>query len=288
MKELGTSKFFSHSKFMDNFSPSANDLGKWRILSRRYSEWLSMGAAISPCIPKRLHQIWIGSPLPETYTIFSETWKKHHPDWDYILWDNEKILALRDFPAKNAYLRAKSYGVKSDIARYEILKQFGGVYADTDFECVASFDSLVGKSTFFAGVIFGNDPEIANGLIGAVPNHPVIEYMCESTAKIKTSTTEIMDIIHLTGPGLITKAFFSLLDELPISDIVLPSQYFYPFPNFSKHEGISQEEIRSHISTESMAIHYWDVSWSRVDLVGWVIRKWNRLLKKIRRLISGA
>ena len=33
-------------------------------------------------------------------------------------------------------------GQKSDYLRYHILNQFGGIYVDTDFECLKSFDSL--------------------------------------------------------------------------------------------------------------------------------------------------
>ena len=37
---------------------------------------------------------------------------------------------------KKAFLSAHNYGMKSDILRYEILHTYGGVYIDTDYECV--------------------------------------------------------------------------------------------------------------------------------------------------------
>ena len=37
---------------------------------------------------------------------------------------------------KKAYSLAKNWGMKSDILRYEILQKFGGVYIDTDYECL--------------------------------------------------------------------------------------------------------------------------------------------------------
>jgi mannosyltransferase OCH1-like enzyme len=42
-----------------------------------------------------------------------------------------------------AFDRASNFGEKSDIWRYEILFRLGGVYVDTDFECVRPFDSLL-------------------------------------------------------------------------------------------------------------------------------------------------
>ena len=37
-------------------------------------------------------------------------------------------------------LEQKILGEKSDIFRYEILYRFGGVYVDTDFECIKPFE----------------------------------------------------------------------------------------------------------------------------------------------------
>src|ERR1700722_16260603 len=34
-----------------------------------------------PLIPKIIHQIWLGSPLPEKYKALQATWLNHHPDW---------------------------------------------------------------------------------------------------------------------------------------------------------------------------------------------------------------
>jgi Glycosyltransferase sugar-binding region containing DXD motif len=44
---------------------------------------------------------------------------------------------------KEAFLSAYNYGMKSDILRYEILHSYGGVYIDTDYECVMN----IGKCT---------------------------------------------------------------------------------------------------------------------------------------------
>ena len=37
---------------------------------------------------------------------------------------------------RDVFERAINPGMKSDIFRYEILKQIGGLYVDTDFECL--------------------------------------------------------------------------------------------------------------------------------------------------------
>lgn len=55
----------------------------------------------------------------------------------------------------NPYINGSNYGEKSDVLRYEILQQFGGIYVDCDFECLKSFDSLL-SCNFFSG--FSNTP----------------------------------------------------------------------------------------------------------------------------------
>ena len=35
-----------------------------------------------------------------------------------------------------AFSQASNWGMKSDIFRYEILMKYGGVYIDTDYECL--------------------------------------------------------------------------------------------------------------------------------------------------------
>ncbi len=52
--------------------------------------------------------------------------------WDQFREWNVQLLYLQKH---GAYDQADNYGFKSDIARYEILYRFGGVYVDTDYEC---------------------------------------------------------------------------------------------------------------------------------------------------------
>lgn len=62
-------------------------------------------------------------------------------DTAYVLWDDEAVakLALRNV---EAYRTACNYGERSDIARYEILWRYGGVYVDADMVSVRSLDAL--------------------------------------------------------------------------------------------------------------------------------------------------
>jgi mannosyltransferase OCH1-like enzyme len=77
-------------------------------------------------IPQIIHQIWLGSPIPELYAGWEQTWQKLNPGWDYRLWNEREIDAF-GLVNRRAYDESTSYGVKSDLARYEILERLGGI-----------------------------------------------------------------------------------------------------------------------------------------------------------------
>lgn len=284
IKQFRKTPFYEHSRFQEGMLESIEQITAWLRLAKRYDTWLERKRPLELGIPKIIHQIWVGSPIPGVFKELTETWKEKNPEWQHRLWDESAILDLSDFSGKKAFARAKSNGVKSDIARYEILRQFGGVYADTDFECIKPLDSLCSKCTFFAGTIFGVAPGFANGLIGCVPSHPLIQRLCEETIN-PIKTTEIMDIINATGPGLLTRLYFEFEDKLESTDIMLPSQYFYPLPNFVHSVNMTRAEKMAYVSNESFAIHYWAVSWSKVDFISFLIRKFNRGVKRLRKML---
>ena len=69
---------------------------------------------------------------------------------------------------------------RSDIVRYEILHAFGGLYIDTDFECLKSFDILHHCYTFYIGTLSSHNVGIGNGIIGSVAGHPLLRWCIEN------------------------------------------------------------------------------------------------------------
>lgn len=286
MGDFVSSEFFRLSHFQDRFAKDERSLRVWDELALRYDAWRSRNTPCERSIPRIIHQIWIGKGLPEKYTAICSSWKDQNPTFEYRLWDERAILDLGDFESRNAFIRAKSTGEKSDIARYEILRRFGGIYADTDFECLKPFDSLTERCSFLAGNLFGPNPYLCNAIIGSSPGHPVIEELCRRT-KTGSRSTELMDIIEATGPGLLTRVVLGRLSELPYSDVVFPSIVFYPYPNFAVGS-CGPDEVKERFATDdSYAIHYWHVSWSKVDIVSFIVRKARRAGKKLKRLVLG-
>ena len=60
---------------------------------------------------------------------------KYHPDWEYKLWTDETVKEIT-LINQELFDKAKNYGEKSDILKWELVYRFGGVYIDTDMEAL--------------------------------------------------------------------------------------------------------------------------------------------------------
>ncbi|SHK69721.1 Glycosyltransferase sugar-binding region containing DXD motif-containing protein [Selenomonas ruminantium] len=100
-------------------------------------------------IPKKIHYIWIGgNPLPQEFKDNIETWKKYNPDYKIICWNESNYDFLKCDYVREAY-ESKCYSFASNYARLDIVFEHGGIYLDTDVECIASFDKLLNDEAFF-------------------------------------------------------------------------------------------------------------------------------------------
>ena len=216
-------------------------------------------------IPKIIHQIWVGNkPIPENYKKFMKTWLIIHPDWEYRLWTDEDV---DDFPWRNKelFLKAKNPGMKSDIWRYEIVNQFGGLYVDTDMEAIRSFEPLHSRVEFYAGY-YTNDCCIANGIFASKPNSPIltkiIDRIEESICCYNFDSFDFESILLATGPYFFTKMLKKILPTLNKSvNIILPMPYFQPVAAIHKGIPKNKNEIYN-IKKICFAIDYNGCSWS--------------------------
>lgn len=127
---------------------------------------------------------------------------KANPQWTVMLW-REDSLAEVLMSNEGCYQRATDYREKSDLARLEILAQFGGVFIDTDsiwlgksLEPIlamaqgtgffSSFEPMEGSKEVggfndmeeyrdFQKWAPGAEAVIQNGVIGSVPGHTLLQ-----------------------------------------------------------------------------------------------------------------
>jgi len=206
-----------------------------------------------PRIPRIIHQIWLGSPVPEVFQKYIKTWKENHPGWKYKLWTDADVKKLK-LHNQELYDKATNYGEKSDILRYEILYRAGGVYVDMDFECLRSLDLFHYTYDFYVGIqpLDSFYLQLNNALIGSAPKHPILK-QCIDGMK---ANEHIKSIPAKTGPIHLTKCFFELAGKGDRRDIALPALYFYPLTCFAK---VCERE--KWIKEGAYAVHHWARSW---------------------------
>src|SRR5688572_30025403 len=91
-------------------------------------------------IPRTFHRIWLGGGMPQQYELYGESWLHWHPQWRMITWTENNLPPLQN---QRQFDDAGIWAQKADIARYEILYRYGGVYIDTDFECLQNIEDLL-------------------------------------------------------------------------------------------------------------------------------------------------
>ena len=183
-------------------------------------------------IPKIIHQLWIGKHrVPWRYI---NTWKndyiKKNPDWKYMLWTEKEIKEL-NMENKHIYDLESTYNGKSDIARYEILYKYGGIWIDADSVWIndKSLNDLLegAKDTnFFAARSLNDENNLASGVVGSSKKHSNLRYLLDEFKKMESNYLELREKKQpwqLIGPLFIDKI---RLNNMPLT--IYPTKYFYP------------------------------------------------------------
>ena len=92
---------------------------------------------------KIIHYCWFGGkPLPKLAKKCIKSWKKFLPDFEIREWNETNFdINITKF-SKQAY-DAKKWAFVSDVARIYALKNYGGIYFDTDMIVTKNIDESV-------------------------------------------------------------------------------------------------------------------------------------------------
>jgi mannosyltransferase OCH1-like enzyme len=214
-------------------------------------------------IPTLIHQTWKTSELPDNFKKWSDSIKKFHPDWDYILWtDEDNWNFINDhyswfLPIYESY----NQNIKRvDAVRYFYLYHYGGLYADLDFECLRPIDQLVqGISIAFGKMGDGMCSNcIPNAIMMSVPKHKFWLFVIEKMiARVNTSRPE-----YETGPILLKECIDSYTDKKNIT--LFDCEYFYPIDWTTKKGQWYRSNIPANPREEfqnSYFVTYWTHTW---------------------------
>ena len=217
-------------------------------------------------IPRILHQVWVGAnEMPEEFLGYRESWRRHHPDWEMRLW-TEDILP-DDFVRPEAYERLRSPAERSDIIRLEVLYRFGGVYVDTDVECLRPIDPLLEEGAgFFVGAVQG---KVENAVIAATAGHPVLE---RALRELRPVTEYGADPTRGTGPWFLT----ALLREYP-EVTIHPQEVFSPMTDGEREHAYA---VHHYVSSWKTTEHWKEKALLRERKLA-EAREWNERLEAL-------
>lgn len=252
------------SEFKKIMGSPINNKPEWGMLENNFDKYYIENQN-SENIPKKIHMTWLGSKIPDRYNRLINTWIEKNPDWEFKLWtdDDVDVFGLENIESYNTIT---NIGAKSDIFRYEILNRYGGLYVDTDFECLTSFNDLI-YLDLFSGTGHVYEPEVFNGLIACKAGHPLMRKLIDDIKVIETS--DYSQILSLTGPAYFSRILFEYIRNNPNDKIVIfPTEFFYAFPAVHRHmiredNMTSRGFINRYITPKSHCVHLWYTSWQK-------------------------
>jgi len=213
-------------------------------------------------IPRIIHQIWLGSPVPEEYLWLQKTWLEHNPGWEYRLWTDteaEEFMAQQSEELQGYYNEAINYGEKSDILKWLVVYTFGGLYTDLpDYECLRPMDMFHHCYDFYTGIqpLGTSLVQLGAALFAAKPGHPILKH-CIDTLRHDRHRVQIVD---KTGPIHFTRSFCTVAPQLTTPVVAFPASYFYP-----RAYDQSFEQRKEWLKPESFAVHHWAGSWLKKE-----------------------
>jgi mannosyltransferase OCH1-like enzyme len=231
-------------------------------------------------IPQIIHQIWLQGEraIPVKLRRYSLKWRELNPDFEYILWDNQKIIEdiLPKYPDRfrKIYDEYPHLIQRADFGRYLILFLMGGIYVDMDMRPVqhirdlyldmCKYEIVFGKinTRLVDRLVFGavgSSPEgVNNAVIMCSPrSNAMAEIITECSLMFKSRWRYVNNQIYIqksTGPGLIGKVIqrpkFTRCVKL------LDSKYFEPCTTVETVRGECLPDL-----TTAVAVHDYDMSW---------------------------
>lgn len=234
-------------------------------------------------IPHIIHQIWSGiyGPLPKAQEKLGKTWKKYHPDWRYEFWDNDRILSFisMNYPQFREKYDRYPYDIQRwDAIRYLILTKLGGLYVDFDYECMASFDSILEnrkccfarepKEHLVKGVINKNY-SFNNALMACEPNNlfmnEIVEHVFSDQFCHVPVENKYLYVLSTTGPQKLIQLYENTRYKEEI--YLIPAELVSPFSMMeieAIRRGYSSEQMQGKLEG-AKAIHYFLGDWVNTE-----------------------
>ncbi len=247
-------------------------------------------------LPKILHLYWEERPMSYLQTLTVETFHRKNPGWEIqvhipLQKENSPAKYIPDYVGVDyfpeirklkyvniIYEDLKKYGIdeklhnilRSDILRYHLLYNVGGVWSDFDVLWLKSMEYLnkipvvgsvrVSDMGFSVCQFHGTSGFHSIGVMMAKAGNPFFQNLITLCNRIQNQARWKHKLAHqVFGPTLLTRIFPNLETlEKQYKDVVgFPYKTFYPYSIFSLDLLYKQKDM-SYVDEEVMAVHWFN------------------------------
>lgn len=177
-----------------------------RVFIPSWAEWEKQTQGISQTEYASFRKEWISSC------------QYHHSSWRHMFWDEERGLALLNdkypwfVPIYESY---DSYVKKSDALRVFVLHAYGGVYLDSDIECLRGGEDMLRDYDMVLQLEWHD--KLTQSAMAATKGAPMLQRIIEKfKERHESSKTNPMhsEVRYLTGVELVTEIAWTVLDTM--------------------------------------------------------------------------
>ncbi|CAF1100679.1 unnamed protein product [Didymodactylos carnosus] len=154
-----------------------------------------------------------------------------HPSWEIKMWNYSNLFPLYN---QKRFDQTNLLKQKSDIARYEIIFQYGGVYLDVDFEPLKTIEPLLHGIKAF--VAWESKEFVCNGVFGGIPGH---EFIKDLVLDLDSNWMTFVNgtVNQQTGPHYMTKHLKKTKLTMESGFQAFPTHIFFPYPWYQDDPG---------------------------------------------------
>jgi len=172
-----------------------------------------------------------------------ESWQRYLPDYQFVLWDKEKIKEF-DCHWINSAIIAKKWAFAADYIRLYALYNYGGIYLDCDVEVIKPFDDLLERSYFVGRETHKNVIEAA--VMGAEPS---LNWLKDA---LDWYESKEFNVTQLNNPAIAIPVILKNVLSKKSNVAILPAEFFSPKDNRTGN-------IK--ITPRTYTIHHFDGNW---------------------------
>jgi mannosyltransferase OCH1-like enzyme len=200
-------------------------------------------------IPRTLWRIWLDEPVPPEYDAYWERFAELNPGWQLKTISRSVLPWMRPH-IRDIFRECSTHAGRSDVLRYELLYQFGGVYVDCDVEPLKPFEPLLGEGKGFQPFAGWEDNRmICPTVMGSPPSHPAMGDLLDFLPGwFEVHRGEAPN--RQTGPYVLTRCW-RWRDDVTL----YAPDVFYPVGWWEK------KKLGGPYPETALSVHHWDARW---------------------------